>query len=640
MGRLRSRRFQEVTARRSRRASREAARRRAVVDDHEAAGSAPAAAGSLREPLGGAPARHEPGVSPGSASMDDPGGAEAAVPTDKELSDSGEAPSDGGEAEEGLDVETVHDSGDSHADTHDEQSSSSSEMVEASDMSGTSEAADACELPEPSLMALSDAGSESEDTVMTADPATDDPARSGPVERLPVLTLPMPFKVVEHLYAYLLLRGQCHGTEELYEVVRAGMNISSPIPLPAANTIRYNISPVVDAAWLLPTRTASTRHLPTGRVVNVRYIAPSEHVRRDLLFDSTYELFKKADARTELDRSLHPEFVDSPMFQDRNSVLMTGRFLQQFILAGVQFSVGNHVSACLVGGRSLHNIKIKRAFFAAPQSGLARDTTAHAGDFVVECDNVPTQTETAGYFVSRHWYAASLPPLTWHSAGNIVDEVTELLRVGAAGLPTGPGAGDDGTAADTSHDAQSGAPSNRRLMWGRIGDEASLVVSLCIYSDGFGTQSGKEVTLGGVYMSYASWLFRDRCSSHAARTISVTPAGVDSDCILEAITEDLRQGARAGWLCRCADGTSVRVWADVCFFVGDYVQVAKTSSMMGPAANSPCTLCTYRLHGAPGCRFGLSGSSMSTELMRTTGRTRSVCAAASAWLEGSNHERR
>lgn len=173
----------------------------------------------------------------------------------------------------------------------------------------------------------------------------------------------------------------------------------------------------------------------------------------------------------------------------------------------------------------------------------------------------------------------------------------------------------------------------RRPMWGQTDGEASLVVSLSVYSNRFGTQSGKEVTMGGVYMSDLSWLFQDRRSSNAARPVSVTPAGVDSDCVLEAITEDLRAGARDGWLCRCADGTVVRVWADVCFFVGDYLQVAKTSSLMGSAANSPCTLCTYRLHGAPGCRFGLAGSSRSTELMRTTARTTSGCVAVDAWDE-------
>lgn len=488
---------------------------------------------------------------------------------------------------------------------------------------------DAFILPEDLMSAPPDEADQPEDAPV-AEPSL---VRESPAGGHPsMLPLPMPFKCVEHLYAYLLLRGQCHGTEELYEVVRAGINITSPVALPQANTIRYNISPVVNSTWMLPLRTCSIRRSLSAGVVNVRYIAPSDHVRRDLQFVSTLELFKKADRRTDKDRELHPEFIDSPLFQHRSSVLMSGQLVPHFVLNGVQLSVGDCVGASLTGGRSLDGIVIRRAFFAAAQSGLARNQTAHAGDFIVECDSVELQV--GGYFVSRHWCAASMPPMTWHALDDTVVEVLELRRDGPGDLSPH---GTSGSAAAGAAPRRSDH-SPRRLMWDQIDGEASLVVSLCFYSDDFGTQSGKEVTMGGVYMSYLSWLFQDRRSSHAARTVAVTPASVDSDCILEAITDDLRTGAREGWLCRCAGGTMVRVRADVCFFVGDYLQVAKTSKLMGSAANSPCTLCAYRLHGAPGCRFGLAGSSMSTELMRTTARTTSVCVAASAWVDADDDE--
>lgn len=453
-------------------------------------------------------------------------------------------------------------------------------------------------------------------------------AHPGAVGLPPSQSPPMPFKCVEHLYAYLLLRGQCNGTEELYDVVRAGMNISSPVALPTVNTIRYNYSPVVDATWMLPTRTCLTRHRHTGASVSVRYIAPSDHVRRDMLFDSTFKLFKKADERSDRERELHPEFVDSPMFQDRASVLLSGRLVPRFVLSGVLLAVGDRISASIVGGGLLDDLSVKRAFFAGATTGLERSEAAHAGDFIVECDRVAAEPEAAGYLVSRHWCAASLSPLTWHAPGSTVVHVLALNRIHSAGEP--PGGVVDSDTPDLEPSSQPGSSAARRLMWSEVAGEMSVVVSVCLYSDDFGARPGKEISLGGVYMSYLSWLFQDRCSSHATRTISITPSGVDSDCILEAITEDLRVGAREGWLCRCADGAVVRVWADVGFFVGDYLQVAKTSNLMGPSANTPCTLCAYRLHGAPGCRFGLAGSSMSAELMRTTGRTGSVCVAASA----------
>lgn len=153
-----------------------------------------------------------------------------------------------------------------------------------------------------------------------------------------------------------------------------------------------------------------------------------------------------------------------------------------------------------------------------------------------------------------------------------------------------------------------------------------LTVSLCINSDDFETRRGKE-SLGGVYMSYPSVLFEHRHNSHGSRTICATPSGVNSDDVLRDSTPDLVEGATSGWLCHRSDGSPVRVMADVCIFVGDYLQIVKTSMLMGYGAKAPCPLCSYRVPGVPGCRFGLHGSSTDVEMARTTARIRSVCRA-------------
>jgi len=64
-------------------------------------------------------------------------------------------------------------------------------------------------------------------------------------------------------------------------------------------------------------------------------------------------------------------------------------------------------------------------------------------------------------------------------------------------------------------------------------------------------------------------------------------AGVSSDVILDAIVDDLAVGSSEGWMTRCADGLKMRVFDDVCFYVGDYEQVSKTSTLMGSSANGP-----------------------------------------------------
>lgn len=69
----------------------------------------------------------------------------------------------------------------------------------------------------------------------------------------------------------------------------------------------------------------------------------------------------------------------------------------------------------------------------------------------------------------------------------------------------------------------------------------------------------------------------------------------DSDHILRAITPDLVKGASAGWPCHAPDGSKLLVFADVSIFVGDDLQVTKTSMLMGHGAKSPCPLCAYRV---------------------------------------------
>lgn len=156
-----------------------------------------------------------------------------------------------------------------------------------------------------------------------------------------------------------------------------------------------------------------------------------------------------------------------------------------------------------------------------------------------------------------------------------------------------------------------------------------IVLSLCFSSDDFESRRGTSSRLGGVYMSYVLWQYQDRCSSSARRTLAATPPGVDSDHSLRAITPDLVKGASVGWACHAPDGSKLLVCGDVITFLGDYLQVTKTSMLMGYGAKSPFPLCAYRVPGVSGSRFGHVGSSADVGMARTTARTRSICSAVS-----------
>jgi len=423
---------------------------------------------------------------------------------------------------------------------------------------------------------------------------------------------------------------------------------------------------------MLQTSTFWAPQVVNDGLFEVKYIKPSEHIQRDLIFERTSELFKEADARTDLDRELHPEFVDSPLFQDRSSVLQGGQTVQKFALAGLEIAIGDRLDIDLGSGRVVRGVVVHEAFFVGSASGLEPDDGHHAGDLLVRCG---IEDGAVADILARHWHAASLHPLSlsWlthdgkakfilslnhhkdhgppphdgrcaeHAGASsaAVQQRAEDIAPAAAARQEGVRAKPapvDGEEPLEERDASreaglnpsgAGSSQTRRVLSGTRDGMAYLVVCLCFFSDDFRARMGKEISLGGVYMSYLSWLFRRRRSSHAVRTLAATPPDVESDVVLEAITPDLRVGATNGWLMVGADGSDVRVFADACLYVGDSLQVAKTSMLMGHGANSPCTMCSYRLSAAPGCRYGLDGASNLAKLVRTTARTRSVCKAVS-----------
>jgi len=84
-----------------------------------------------------------------------------------------------------------------------------------------------------------------------------------------------PFTCVEHLYAYLLLRGQDHITQQQYEVTRVAFNIASPVKLPSINTIRHEIFPNIERKWMLQTSTCWAPQNGNNGLVEVNYVKTS-----------------------------------------------------------------------------------------------------------------------------------------------------------------------------------------------------------------------------------------------------------------------------------------------------------------------------------------------------------------------------
>lgn len=472
-----------------------------------------------------------------------------------------------------------------------------------------------------------DSASESDSDAEEAAPAPSGGNGGGPLTAArspeqPFVPCSTVFEDAEELYAFLLLRGSKHLTEELYSMVRAGFNNSANVRLPSLTYMRQQVVPAA-ASWMLPMARMEAPVSGGPSTATVRYILPSSHVRRDMAFSGTYDLFFSAERRSAADRELEPEFIDSPFFTDRRTHLLSGATVRLFNLDGERISVGDTIEVVFGGDLPDVRVVVADAHFCSHESGVSNDEELHAGDFVLIGSG-----EHSGTLVARQWQSSTLPVLTWFpDADDNATQVAKEVRV----VATGPGAAPVPPVVGPAAAASSGAP-RRRPTYGIRNGERYLVVSFCFSSDDFEARRGRSASLGGVYFSYLTWMYEERRNSGASRTVAATPPGVDSDHVLRAITPDLVRGARDGWLCRAPDGSHVRVFADVSMYVGDYLQVTKTSMMMGYSAKSPCPLCDYRIPGIPGSKYGHIGSSADVGMARTTPRTNSICIAVGSAL--------
>jgi len=434
-----------------------------------------------------------------------------------------------------------------------------------------------------------------------------------------------PFRTREEFYATLMMCGQAGFTERGYSIMRAFYNAGRPSDahLPHVTTVRRRIIPRALRRFGL------SRSVAPGGVF--AFILPSVHARRDFSFRATYDKFFRAEQRDELLREREPEFYDTAFFQDRARVLMTCPQLTHFSLAGYDFWLGAIVDICLVGDTVVHQTCIANACYAGAELGVGRDNGIHAGDLVINCSDA---TGVAmGQLACRHWRPAGLDAMVWFAsaAGGPVKAKAVYPSVVVASSLTAYGA--DATGAGKAPYPSLSA-STRRTVRG-MGADGIPTVTACvsIYGDGCRSREGRNTSVESWCMFWNGWMVEDRVSRHAARLLAVTPPGVDGDEILRLIEADMAEGATCGWVVADPDGNAVRVLLDVCFFVGDYVQVSKSSHLRGHNGVAPCSLCGYHKPGGAGIQYGGGGSAADAALARTTSRTAAVLEAVRALNE-------
>jgi len=249
-----------------------------------------------------------------------------------------------------------------------------------------------------------------------------------------------------------------------------------------------------------------------------------------------------------LRRRWHPEFCDSRFCRDRAAARKAAPQHRAFVIEGVDLRSDDEIEVDLGSRGVLRDVTVGMESFAGHSAGVQADESVHAGDLTLQCSRGGLQIGTLD---ARHWLPHKHEPISWHIDGRPALKVARLTLVR---IPTRP------AGRHPRHGRSEQLPGQKYAA--ADGVVTFMLLPVCC-SDDFVCNLGRSASAGGVCMLYLPWLFRHRTSRIAVRPFGLAGPDVNSDLYLEAIMDDLVQGATEGWMVTDPDGVRVRVLANL-----------------------------------------------------------------------------
>ena len=128
-----------------------------------------------------------------------------------------------------------------------------------------------------------------------------------------------------------------------------------------------------------------------------------------------------------------------------------------------------------------------------------------------------------------------------------------------------------------------------------------FIYHVLLYCDDFTARSPlfPKGSVGGCYLVPVGLSLRRRRRTISVRLVSLTPNGVSTNMVLDAIVDDLNDSAVSGVDAVDPTGEKCVVFVNVVGFVGDYPASSATLDTMTHAAAAPCTVCSFRKFDGP-----------------------------------------
>ena len=146
----------------------------------------------------------------------------------------------------------------------------------------------------------------------------------------------------------------------------------------------------------------------------------------------------------------------------------------------------------------------------------------------------------------------------------------------------------------TDEDICASLQGSEQCSFGTLSDgRRYAIMRILLYTDDFQPYGFRQASAGGCYILPLGIPVWERSGVNSIRILGVTPAGVSSNVLLNAIIPDISKASSEGVNVPMPDGSTTVLFLDVVGYIGDYPAMVHLLDVNGVHGLAPCNFCTF-----------------------------------------------